>query len=131
VNSSKAKKSALCGMVLLICTMGSVAWAQSDPASQPPADVSGHWSIYARNPDGSTDTKTVDIKQNGNQLTGKFKGPHQSGKIEGTVNGNHVVFSTKTREVLTFRGNVQGNTIRGHFGIRGRHGEFEANRLNQ
>ena len=129
MNSSKTKKSALWGLVLLICAIG-VALAQSDPASQPPADISGHWSIYARNPDGRTDTKTVDITQNGNQLTGKFKGPNQSGKIQGTVNGNHVVFSTKTREVVTFRGNVEGNTIRGHFGIRGRHGEFEAKRLN-
>ena len=52
----------------------------------------------------SSATKYVEIKQNGNQLTGHFKGPNQSGGIEGTINVHHIVFRTKTRKVLTFRG---------------------------
>ncbi len=127
MNLNKIKKPVFCA-ALLVCVIAAAATAQSDPSTQPPADVSGRWLIYAKNPNGSTDEKTVEIKQNGNEITGHFKGPHQSGGIVGTVSGQHIVFRTKTREVLTFRGTVDGDTIRGHFGIQGRHGEFEARR---
>lgn len=80
---------------------------QPPPEPQGPANASGFWTIYATNvdqPGGST--KTVKIEQTGGQLTGHFKGPNQSGGIEGFVNGNHIGFSTKTRDVLNFRGEV-------------------------
>jgi hypothetical protein len=92
--------------------------------------VAGRWIIYARNADGSSDTKTVEIKQDGNELSGHFKGPNQSGGIVGTVNGTHITFRTKTREILHFSGRLAGDTIRGGFGIRGHHGDFEARRTN-
>jgi hypothetical protein len=60
--------------------------------------VAGKWTIYANDPDGGTSTKFVEIKQNGTQLSGRFKGPQQSGGIEGTINEHHIVFRTKTRD---------------------------------
>ena len=108
-----------------------ISAAQSQPGERPPANVQGNWSIYARDPNGNTNTKSMRLVQKGNQLSGHFKGPNQSGGIEGTVNGQHIVFRTKTRNVLTFRGEVSGDTIRGKFGLHGRTGEFEATRLNQ
>jgi hypothetical protein len=74
--------------------------------------VQGNWTIYARDSNGATDTKSVQRLQKGNQLSGHFKGPNQSGGIEGTVSGQHIVFRTKTRNVLTFRSEVSGDTIR-------------------
>ena len=96
---------------------------------QPAANVSGTWTIYANNIEkpGSS-LKTVTLSQNGNILTGKFKGPHQSGKLQGWVNGNHVEFSTDTHEVLTFRGEYQGGQMSGLYGINGRHAPWKAER---
>lgn len=96
-------------------------------AQQPFADARGNWTIYSRNIDnGAMVTKHVQIHQNGTQLSGHFEGPNQSGGIQGFVNGRHIEFSTKTREVLTFRGQINGNGMSGLYGLRGRHAEWSA-----
>lgn len=118
-------------VALVLAAASAVSAAQSQSDERSPANVQGNWTIYARNFKGTTDTKSVRIVQEGNQLKGHFKGPYQSGGIEGTINGQHIVFRTKTRDVLTFRGMVSGDTIRGTFGNHGRTGEFEATRLNR
>jgi len=113
--------------LLLFVILSSVSLAQEPPAEQPPDDVAGKWTIYSKNVNnGGSATKYVEIKQNGNQLTGHFKGPNQSGGIEGTINVHHIVFRTKTRNVLTFRGKVEGNKMSGEYGIHGEHGQWEA-----
>jgi hypothetical protein len=98
------------------------------PHSQEAVNVAGHWVIEAKNWNGELDTKTVDLEQNGNQITGHFKGPYQSGGLEGSVNGHHIVFRTKTKHPLTFRGQVQGDTMTGNFHVMGKEGEFHAER---
>jgi hypothetical protein len=108
--------------------VGNAAVAQQLPAERPPANVAGQWMIYTKGDDGKTGTHTVDLVQNGSTLTGHFKGPYQSGGIEGTVNVRHIVFRTKTRNVLTFRGMIDGNTMQGTFGIHGRHGTWQGRR---
>lgn len=111
--------------LLLLC--GScIAVAQQPPAEQPPADVAGKWTIYAKAANGETSTKYIELKQDGNNLTGHFKGPNQSGGLEGTINGQHIVIRTKTRWVFVFRGRVQGNTINGTFHDRRGTGEWQA-----
>jgi hypothetical protein len=97
------------------------------PEYQGPANASGNWTIYAANidrPGGST--KTVRLTQTGASLGGHFKGPNQSGGIEGTVTNNHIEFSTKTRDVLTFRGSINGNTMSGLYGLHGQHAAWNA-----
>jgi hypothetical protein len=114
-------------LLLLFVVLNGVSLAQEPPAEQPPDNVEGKWTIYAKNVNnGGSSTKYVQIKQNGNQLTGHFKGPNQSGGIEGTINVHHIVFRTKTRNVLTFRGRVEGNKMSGEYGIHGEHGQWEA-----
>jgi hypothetical protein len=101
--------------------------APQPPPEPGPDNASGNWTIYAQNidqPGGST--KYVQIKQFGTQLSGHFKGPHQSGGIEGFVNVHHIEFSTKTRDVLTFRGQIQGNTMSGLYGVHGQHAPWNA-----
>lgn len=98
-------------------------------AQQPPDNVQGNWTIYSKNIENNeTVRKSVQITQNGNRLSGHFKGPNQSGGIEGTVTGHHIEFSTKTRNVLTFRGQIDGNTMSGLYGLHGRHAEWRAER---
>jgi len=98
---------------------------------QPPAQIAGDWTIYAENVNqpGSS-LKTVQLSQNGNIITGYFHGPHQHGKLQGWVNGNHVVFSTDTRDVLTFRGWVTGQGMSGLYGVHGQHAPWNAERTN-
>ena len=96
--------------------------------NQTPVNVAGHWVIEAKNWNGDFDTKTMDLQQNGNEITGHFKGPNQSGGLDGSVNGHHIVFRTKTRHPLTFRGQVQGDTMEGNFHVMGKEGQFHAER---
>jgi len=107
--------------------------AQAPPPDQGPANVAGKWTIYTKNDDGRTETKYVELKQDGANLTGHFKGPNQSGGIEGTVEGKHIVFRTKTYNVFTFRGHVDADGMHGRYGIfvhrKGlMHGDWQARR---
>jgi hypothetical protein len=97
------------------------------PQEQGPDNASGNWTIYAQNidqPGGST--KYVQIQQFGSQLKGHFKGPNQSGGIEGFVNVHHIEFTTKTHDMLTFRGQIQGDTMSGLYGSHGQHAPWNA-----
>jgi hypothetical protein len=119
-------KSYVAVVVLLLLTLAGRASAQEPLPSAAPVNVEGKWTISAKNPDGSVDTKYVELKQNGNTITGHFKGPNQSGGLQGTVNNHHIFFRTKTREPLGFRGQVNGDTIEGTFHARRGTGQFHA-----
>jgi hypothetical protein len=108
-----------------------IVHAQESVQEQPPDNVAGNWTIYAQDvARAGSNLKAVEIIQNGNIITGHFKGPHQSGKIQGWVNMHHVEFSTDTRNVLTFRGRIEGNIMSGVYGVHGRHAEWRAERTN-
>jgi hypothetical protein len=125
----KNNRVSLAFIVLVFLALSS-AVAQQLPQERPPANVAGSWVLYTKGDDGKTGTHTVSLIQNGSTLTGHFKGPNQSGGIEGTVNMRHILFKTKTRNVLTFRGMINGDSMQGNFGIRGHHGTWEARRTN-
>ena len=117
----------------------SAAFAQQPPAQQLPANVAGKWTLYCKDPNGTTSAKYLDLQQKGSVITGHFKGPNQSGGVEGTIDEQHLVVRTKTRDVLTFRGRVegprvegavQGNTFNGTFHDRGGTGSFQGQRTN-
>jgi hypothetical protein len=105
---------------------------QSSVTSNAPAqDLSGNWTIYAYNADhpGSS-LKQIQLTQNGNILSGTFHGPNQHGKLQGWVNGNHVEFSTDTREVLTFQGQITGTGMSGVYRVNGGSAPWNAERSN-
>ena len=117
----------------------SAALAQQPPAQQLPANVAGKWTLYCKDPNGTTSAKYLELQQNGSVITGHFKGPNQSGGVQGTSDEQHLVVRTKTRNVLTFRGRVdgprvdgvvQGNTFNGTFHDRGGTGSFQGQRSN-
>lgn len=118
---------------------GSFLFAQQPPSEQLPANVAGNWTLYCKDPNGSTSSKTLELQQKGSVISGHFKGPNQSGGVEGTIDNQHLVVRTKTRDVLTFRGRVdgprvegvvQGNTFNGTFHDRGGTGSFQGVRSN-
>jgi hypothetical protein len=123
-----SKKMYLPLFAFLLLITGNFAVGQQLPQERPPASVAGNWTIYSKGDDGKTATQYIQLKQNGTTITGHFKGPHQSGSLEGTMDVRHIVFHTKTRNVLTFRGMVDGNTMQGNFGIHGIHGTWQASR---
>ena len=96
-------------------------------AQQPPDDVGGNWTIYSTSIEtGATVVKRVQIAQYGESLTGFFEGPEQAGPIQGSIHGHHVEFKTKTRNVLSFRGTVNGSIMSGLWGLHGRHAGWQA-----
>ncbi len=118
---------------------GSVVFAQQPPAQPQPANAAGKWTLYCKDPNGSTSSKYLELQQKGTVISGHFKGPNQSGGVEGTIDNQHLVVHTKTRDVLTFRGRVdgprvggvvQGNTFNGTFHDRGGTGSFQGVRSN-
>ncbi len=124
-----------CWLLLSFCQVA--AWAQQAPEEKPPANVTGKWTLYCNDPNGTTSSKYLDLKQEGTTIKGHFKGPNQSGGVEGTINERHLVVRTKTRNVLVFRGRidgpivngvVQGNTFNGTFHDRGGTGTFQGQR---
>ena len=116
--------------LFVFLTMPAFAPAQQPLPTPSAVDVSGHWVISAKNWNGELDTKSVDLKQNGSEITGHFKGPYQSGGLAGSVNGHHIVFRTKTRNPLVFRGQVEGDTMQGNFHVLGKEGLFHAERTS-
>jgi hypothetical protein len=129
------KKRPLRLLIIVMLTVLSGMFAQQPPDEQVSANVAGKWTIYSKNDNGKTDTKSIELKQDGQKLSGHFKGPNQSGGIEGTVEGRHIVFHTKTKHVLTFRGEADDQGMYGRWGIflprKGEmHGEWEARRTD-
>ena len=92
--------------LVVVAIAGGMAMGQQPPAQQPPANAAGNWTLYCKDPNGTTSTKYLDLQQKGTVLTGHFKGPNQSGGVAGTIEQQHLVVRTKTREILTFRGRV-------------------------
>jgi hypothetical protein len=131
-----------CYGLLLVCfglLIGGVALGQAPPPQQPPTNVAGKWTLYCDDPNGSTSTKYLELQQKGTVITGHFKGPNQSGGVDGTIDEQHLVVRTKTREVLVFRGRVdeprvdglvQGNSFNGTFHDRGGTWSFQGQRSN-
>ncbi|HEY4009338.1 MAG TPA: hypothetical protein VGM11_04235 [Acidobacteriaceae bacterium] len=109
---------------------GAPAPAVVSPAPPQPANITGNWTIYAYNVNqpGSS-LKQVQLSQDGNVISGYFRGPHQKGHLQGWINGSHVEFSTDTEDVLTFRGEVTPDgTMSGMYGVHGNHAPWKAQR---
>jgi len=91
------------------------------------ASVAGAWNIKVSGAAGTADQK-IDLKQGGNKISGTFKGPRQSGTIEGTVDGNNINFRVKARVPLDYVGTVDGDTMKGTLTGRGKTGDWIATR---
>jgi hypothetical protein len=112
------------------------------PASGPPQsngisneapvqNLSGNWTIYANNAENpGSSLKEIQLTQTGNILSGSFHGPHQHGKLQGWVSGNNVQFSTDTRDVLTFAGQITSTGMSGLYTVNGARAPWNAQRSN-
>jgi hypothetical protein len=72
--------------------------------------------------------QTMTLAQDGRKITGTFKGPRQSGKIDGTVEGNNIKFHVSAGIPLDYAGTVDGDTMSGTMSGRGKTGNWKATR---
>jgi len=107
-----------------------VVLATASVSAQTPefANARGNWTIHSVGGRGEAATQHVQIHQGEGKIWGRFEGPNQSGGIQGSVNGRHIEFQTETRDVLHFRGQINGDTMDGTFGNRGVQGTWRAMR---
>ncbi len=110
--------------VAVVMCLAPLALAQNPPL----VNIRGNWTIHSVGGDGVAAVQRVQMNQNVDKISGHFEGPHQSGGVQGQLTGRHIEFSTRTRDVLTLRGEVDGNTMQGTFGNRGVHGTWRAER---
>jgi hypothetical protein len=116
------------GSVLrLVSLVMLLAFAVVAVAADAPANVAGNWSVDVS--DGSRKTtQTIMLKQDGGTVTGTFKGPRQSGTIDGTVDGKNIKFHVTARIPLDYTGTVDGDSMKGTMSGRGQQGDFTATR---
>jgi hypothetical protein len=93
------------------------------------AKVAGTWKVSVSGGAGSAE-QTIILKQDGNKITGTFKGPRQSGPLEGTVDGNNISFHVATRVPLDYQGTVDGDSMKGTMTGNGKTGDWTATRAN-
>ncbi len=98
-------------------------------AADEPANVAGTWTVSVSGGAGSAE-QTIVLKQDGNKITGTFKGPRQTGSLEGTVDGKKISFHVSTRVPLDYQGTVDGDSMKGTMTGNGKTGGWTAARAN-
>jgi hypothetical protein len=91
------------------------------------ANVAGPWAVKVSGDAGAADQQ-INLTQDGNKIGGTFKGPRQSGTIEGTVDGNNIKFRVKAFVPIDYVGTVEGDTMKGTLSGRGKTGDWTATR---
>ena len=120
ISSSKRILQLASFVVLLLVAVAAVA-------ADAPANVAGTWTVDVSGAAGKT-TQTLVLKQDGATVTGTFKGPRQSGTVDGTVDGKNVKLHVTARIPLDYTGTVDGDSMKGTMSGRGQQGDFTATR---
>jgi hypothetical protein len=119
IRVSVAKILAL--FILLAIVAGTAA------AQDKAANVAGSWTISVSGETGNA-KQSMTLTQDGGKITGTFKGPRQSGTIDGTVDGNNIKFHVTAGIPLDYTGTVDGDSMSGTMSGRGKTGNWKATR---
>ncbi len=81
------------------------------------AKVAGEWNLTLESPNGAL-TPTATIKQDGEKLTGTYKGRFGESPLTGTIKENAIKFSTTVSTpngvvAVEYSGTVEGDTMKG------------------
>jgi hypothetical protein len=81
------------------------------------AKVAGEWNLTVESPNGIA-TPTATIKQDGEKLTGTYKGRFGESPLTGTIKENAIKFTTDITTpngviALEYSGTVDGDTMKG------------------
>jgi hypothetical protein len=110
-----------CKSCLLIFVLSAFSAADS------PANVAGTWTVLVSGKAGSA-TQTLVIQQDGGKISGTFKGPRQSGTLEGAVDGSKITFHVAARRPIDYQGTVDGDTMKGTLSSGEKNGDWTAKR---
>ena len=80
-------------------------------------NVTGNWKLTIETPNGTGNPSLV-LKQDGEKLTGTYKGRFGDSQLEGTVKGKEIKFSFKVNAQgqdlqVEYAGAVDGDTMKG------------------
>jgi hypothetical protein len=80
-------------------------------------NVSGNWKLTLETPNGPANPSLV-LKQDGEKLTGTYKGRFGESPLEGAVKGKEIKFTVKVNAqgqefVIEYTGAVEGDTMKG------------------
>lgn len=106
----------------------SAAAASSAPAATAPSssgekiDVTGAWDFTVET-DAGSGNPSFTFKQDGEKLTGRYKGAFGEADLTGTVKGDKIEFSIKVtgqlEGVVTYTGATDGKTMKGKVSLAG------------
>jgi hypothetical protein len=90
--------------------------APAGPASGG-SNITGNWAFEVQTDQGSG-SPSFTFKQDGEKLTGTYKGAFGEGPVEGTVKGNAINFTVKVNAqgqdiTITYTGTIDGATMKG------------------
>jgi hypothetical protein len=92
------------------------------PSAGDKIDVTGSWSVTVET-DGGSGSPSFTFKQEGEKLTGKYKGLFGESDLTGTVKGDKIEFSFKVsgqiEGTLTYSGSTDGKTMKGKVSLAG------------
>ncbi len=116
--SGKRAAAAIAGAAATAATPATAATAQSTDK----VDVTGAWVFDVETSAGSGNPSFT-FKQEGEKLTGRYKGAFGEADLTGTVKGNQVEFSFKAsgqiEGIVTYIGTTDGKTIKGKVSLGG------------
>jgi len=100
--------------LLLLCHASQLATADAKSTSQQEnakANVTGAWLFQVETPNG-TGSPTFNFKQEGEKLTGQYKGAFGEAPVTGTVKDNKIEFTLKVEVqgqamTLTYTGTIE------------------------
>jgi len=99
------------------------------------ADVTGKWKMSVQTPNGQTRESTLDLKADGEKLTGSMEGGRGSQEItDGKVSGDNVSFAVVrnfngNEMKIQYKGVVSGDEMKLTMGMGGREMEMTAKRV--
>jgi len=92
------------------------------PASSGAVDVSGAWSAEVQT-DAGSGSPSFTFKQEGEKLSGKYKGQLGESDLSGTVKGDKIEFSFKVsgqvEGTIVYTGTTDGKTMKGKVSLAG------------
>ena len=105
-------KSAVVAVTLIAMLLAAVPVFAAEAAK-----VAGDWTLSVETPNG-TRTPTASFKQEGENLTGTYKGALGEAPLKGTIKGNEIKFTvtvtTPNGELaLDYSGTVDGDSMKG------------------
>ncbi len=99
-----------------------VGAASASPASSAAVDLTGAWDVEVQTDQGSGNPAFI-FKQEGEKLTGSYKGLLGESALTGTVKGDKVEFSFKVSGQLegtvSYTGTTDGKTMKGKVSLAG------------